>query len=128
MAGGGEAAGTPALSVVISTLGNYAVLERVLDGYDAQDAPPGTFEVVVVADRADPDPAAVDRAIGEGRPYAVTRLTGRTPGLSANRNTGWRAARAPLLLFTDNDTIPVAQLVSEHLAWHREHPAEEVAV
>ena len=57
----------------------------------------------------------------------MRRITGGRPGLSANRNAGVRDARAPLVLFTDNDTIPVPQLVSEHLAWHRSHPAPEVA-
>jgi GT2 family glycosyltransferase len=127
MAGPGEAAERPELSVVLSTLGNYEVLRRVLDGYSAQDAPPGSFEMIVVSDHADPDPEAVDEAIGT-RPYPVRRLTGHRPGLSANRNTGWRAARAPLVLFTDNDTIPVASVVREHLAWHRRHPAPEIAV
>ena len=117
----------PELSVVISTLGNYDVLRRVLDGYARQDAAPGSFEVLVVVDHADPDPAALHEAIGD-RPYPTRVLRGHRPGLSANRNAGWRAARSPLVLFTDNDTIPVRRFVSEHLAWHRRHPADEVAV
>jgi GT2 family glycosyltransferase len=115
------------LSVVISTLGNYPGLKRVLDRLESQDAEPGSFEVLVVNDVADPEPAAVDRAVGT-RPYPVRRLTGTRPGLSANRNTGWAAAEAPLVLFTDNDTLAERQLISEHLAWHRQHPAEEVGV
>ncbi len=103
------------------------MLERVLDGYSRQTAEPGSFEVLVVVDRADPDQAAVDAAIGT-RPYAVRRLTGHRPGLSANRNTGWRAAEAPIVLFTDNDTIPVPEFVAEHLAWHADNPQDEVAV
>jgi GT2 family glycosyltransferase len=69
----------------------------------------------------------VAAAIGE-RPYRVRRLSGEIPGLSANRNAGWRAAEAPLVLFTDNDTIPEPGLVSAHLAWHGREPAPEVAV
>jgi GT2 family glycosyltransferase len=117
----------PELSVVISTLGNHALLRRVLDGYERQTASPESFEVLVVADCAEPEPAAVEAAIGE-RAYPVRRLSGAVPGLSANRNVGWRAARAPVVLFTDNDTIPVPELVSEHLAWHRRWPEDEVAV
>jgi GT2 family glycosyltransferase len=117
----------PALSVVLSTLGNYPVLRRVLDGYDHQDSGPGSFEVLVVADRAEPDIEAVRSAIGE-RSYRLRLLRGEVAGLSANRNTGWQAARAPLVLFTDNDTIPIPGLVSEHLEWHRRFPADEVAV
>lgn len=117
----------PELTVVLSTLGNYPVLQRVLDGYEHQDAPAGAFEVLVVADRKEPDLAAVDAAVGT-RPYPVRRLTGDVAGLSGNRNTGWRAARAPVVLFTDNDTIPVPALISRHLAAHRRHPEDEVAV
>jgi cellulose synthase/poly-beta-1,6-N-acetylglucosamine synthase-like glycosyltransferase len=117
----------PRLSIVLSTLGNYPVLKRVLDGYDRQTAPAGSFELLVVADRAEPDLDAVDAAIGE-RSYPVRRLVGVVPGLSANRNTGWRAARAPVVLFTDNDTIPVRRLVAEHLGLHDRHPEERVAV
>lgn len=117
----------PELSVVVPTLGSYDLLRRVLDGYARQDAPPGSFEVVVAMDRADPQPDAVERAIAD-RPYPVKRITGDRPGASANRNAGVRNSRAPLVLFTDNDTMPVAGLVSEHLAWHRRHPEPEVAV
>src|SRR4051812_29281185 len=103
------------LSVVISTLGNYSGLRRVLDRLEVQDAEPGSFEVLVVADIADPEPAAVDSAIGD-RPYPVRQLTGGRPGLSSNRNTGWGAADGQLVLFTDNDTLAEPQLISEHLA------------
>jgi len=115
------------LSVVLPTLGNHEVLARVLDGYERQDVPAGSFEMIVVSDRAEPDVARVDAVIGE-RPYPVRRLTGRIAGASGNRNTGWGAARAPIVLFTDNDTIPVPALVSEHLRSHAAHPEREVAV
>src|SRR4051812_21057920 len=117
----------PQLSVVLSTLGMHDALRRVLDGYSDQDAPHGSFELVVVMDRAEADPDAVAAAIGE-RSYPVRRITGPSPGLSANRNAGWRAANAPLVLFTDNDTIPVRRLVSEHLDWHARNLEEEVAI
>src|SRR5215208_1358528 len=117
----------PELSVVISTLGMYDALGRVLHGYSRQNADARAFDVVVVVDQADPSPEKVDELLGERR-YPVRRITGDRPGLSANRNAGVRAAAAPLVLFTDNDTIPTPGLISEHLAWHRENPAEEVAV
>ena len=113
--------------MVISTLGNYATLERVLDGYSRQTAPAGSFEVVIVMDAAEQRPDAVEGAIGE-RPFPLRRISGPVPGLSANRNAGWRAAEAPLVLYTDNDTIPVHRLVAEHLKWHERYPEEEVGV
>jgi GT2 family glycosyltransferase len=115
------------VTVVIPTLGNYATLARVLDGFENQDAEPGSFEVIVVSDVADPEPAAVTQAIGERR-FPVRSITGSLPGASANRNAGWQIASTPLVLFGDNDTIPTARHVSEHLRWHRRHPEEEVGV
>jgi GT2 family glycosyltransferase len=115
------------LSIVISTLGNYGTLARVLDGYSRQDAPEGSFEVLVVMDAAEKEPGKVEEAIAS-RPYPLRRISGAVPGLSANRNAGWRAANAPVVMFTDNDTIPVRRLVSEHLRWHRRHPQEETCV
>jgi GT2 family glycosyltransferase len=78
-------------------------------------------------DAAEEQPDGVERAIGT-RPFPLRRISGAVPGLSANRNAGWRAAEAPLVLFTDNDTIPVRRLVSEHLRWHARFPDEEVGV
>jgi GT2 family glycosyltransferase len=115
------------LSVVLPTLRNYSVLERVLDGYAVQDVPAGSFEMLVVADRHEPDLAAVIAAIG-ARPYTVRLLRGPIPGASANRNAGWRAAHAPIVLFTDNDTVPDRSLVAEHLRSHKRRPEVEVAV
>jgi GT2 family glycosyltransferase len=127
VAAGPRAQNTPDLTVVISTLGNYETLRRVLDGYSRQDAAYDSFEVIVVVDAADPRPDAVAKAIGT-RPFRVRQIIGAEPGLSSNRNAGWRAVEAPLVLFTDNDTIPVQRLVSEHLRSHREHPDEEVGI
>ena len=117
----------PEISVVISTLGNYEGLSRVLDGYELQDAPRDSFEVLVVVDCADPHPERVDTLVAD-RGFAARRLTGHRRGLSANRNRGVEEAASPLILFTDNDTIPSPQLVSEHLAWHRRWPEPEVGI
>jgi GT2 family glycosyltransferase len=117
----------PRISVVVSTLGNHEGLRRVLDRFESQTAALEDFEVIVVADIADPDPAAVDTAVGQ-RPYPVVRITGHRPGLSANRNAALPHVRAPLVLYTDNDTLAEPQLISEHLSWHEREPDDVVGV
>lgn len=115
------------LSVVIPTLRNYELLARVVDGFARQHDRTPSFEVLVVVDPEDPDPGAADRAIGR-RTFPVRRLTGAQPGASGNRNTGWRAACGPIVLFTDDDTVPAPDLVAEHISWHQRFAAPETAV
>jgi len=117
----------PEVSVVIPTLGSHDRLSRVIDGYANQDASAESFEVIVVMDVAEPDPERV-RAVAADRSCGVRVLTGPLPGASANRNAGIEAATAPILLLTDNDTIPTPQLISEHLRWHQRYPQPEVGV
>jgi len=118
--------GEPKLSIVIPTLGRHGTLARVLERLERQTAP-DTFEVLVVVDEEETDLSAVGAAVA-GRPYPLRTLVRPSPGASAARNTGWRAARAPLVLFLDDDVMPEAPLVSEHLDWHSRHPAPEVGV
>lgn len=116
------------LSVVIPTFRRPELLGRVLDRLQAQrGVKPGSFEVIVVRDIADDDAAAVERAIGD-RPFPVQLLTGPSPGVAATRDTGWRQAEAPLVLFIGDDMLPQAGLVAEHLGWQERHPEPEVAV
>ena len=111
---------------MIPTLRRHGKLRRVLDRLERQSSP-ARFELLVVADAAEPDPAGLD-AVLAGRPYPARRLVGSRPGASAARNAGVRAAAAPLVLFLDDDVLPEQQLVAEHLSWHERHPGEEGGV
>jgi GT2 family glycosyltransferase len=99
----------------------------VLDRLQRQTADPAAFEVVVAADAAEADLRALDE-LAKARPFPVRRLQASRPGASAARNAGWRAAQAPLILFLDDDILPEAGLIAEHLAWHGREPGEEVGV
>src|SRR5262249_23131918 len=92
----------------------------------AQDTPE-PFEIIVVLDGAD-DPSRdvleswqTQKAFGELRWCEQPRQ-----GQATARNTGSFFARAPILLFLDDDCIPEHDLVGIHLAHHR--AGERIAV
>lgn len=119
----------PRLSVVIPTYRRPRELGRTLEALERQRPGTGPFEVVVVDDPREDDPAAVAAAVDAGRrPYPVRQLSRERPGVSAARNAGWRAARGPLVLFLGDDVLAAPDLVAEHLAWHDRHPDEPVGV
>ncbi|MFX1767399.1 glycosyltransferase [Paraburkholderia sp. A1RI-2L] len=98
------------ISVVVPTYRRPELLERCLGALCAQDLEPADYEIIV----CDDGPEAATRASVE-RTAALHARRGlairyvpvhETQGPAAARNAGWRAARAPCLAFTDDDTLP----------------------
>lgn len=86
----------PSVSVVVATRNRAALLERLLASLRAQSVE--DFEVVVVDDGStDRTPEVLAAAGVRALRHAVSR------GPAAARDAGWRAARAPLIAFTDDD-------------------------
>ena len=110
MRGEGDNA-VPEVSVVMATYRRPALLRRCLEAVLAQrgfEDGPG-FEVIVVDDGRSADTAAVVRelaASSAGRPCLRYIEAQGTRGPAGARNLGWRSARAEVIAFTDDDTVP----------------------
>lgn len=110
----------PLISVVIPTYARPQLLWRCLDALAAQDLDPAASEIIVVDDaRSDAARTLVYtfiRECGGGRAIRYLRPPFGKRGPAAARNAGWLAARAELVAFTDDDTIPMPNWLSEGLA------------
>ena len=106
----------PRIAVVVATHDRAHRLGLLLDALRAQTLPPEQFEVVVVDDgSADATPAVLADAERAGD--LDLRVLRREPagGPARARNLGWRAARAPLVAFTDDDCRPTPTWLEEYL-------------
>lgn len=104
----GEPAGPgPKVSVVVATHGRAGLLGRLVTALEKQTLDRQDFEVVVVDDAsADDTPDELHR-LAASSPLALRVLRQATrQGPAAARNAGWRAARAPVVAFTDDDCVP----------------------
>jgi len=88
----------PEVAVVIPTRDRETRLAFALEALAGQTLDPDRFEVIVV------------RPAGSGEPYAeppdglrLQSLESARAGTAIQRNLGWRAAKAPLVAFTDDD-------------------------
>ncbi len=115
----------PALSVVIPTHGRARLLARVVQHLERERGV--AFELIVVIDAQAVEVDAIHKAVA-GSDLDARVLAARHPGASAARNVGWRAARAPIILFIGDDTLPESRLLAEHMAWHDRHPEGNVSV
>lgn len=102
------------LSVVIPSHNRRDPLLRTLEALRSQTLPADRFEVIVVLDAAtDDSAAALDRL---GPPYRFRHMPCDGRGPAAARNTGARAARAPRLVFLDDDILADPGFLEAHLA------------
>jgi GT2 family glycosyltransferase len=104
------AASTPALSVVVPTCGRIKLLERCLAALLRQSLAGRHYEIIVVDDHPNvltEELVSRSRAgiAGPGPALTYVANAGRH-GPAAARNRGWRLARAPIVAFTDDDTVP----------------------
>lgn len=117
----------PAVSVIIPTCNRAGVLELCLAALERQDCDPALFEVIVCDDGSqDGTPAVAGRFAARHPRFRFLRQ--ENSGANAARNRAIRAAKAPLLLIINDDTIATPRLVGEHLRTHAEERDERVAV
>jgi glycosyltransferase involved in cell wall biosynthesis len=95
---------TPAVSVVVATRDRERRLAALLCSLDEQTLDPSRYEVIVVDDASRDGAAELLRGQADVAAYDLRPVMLPTPGGPARaRNIGWRAARAPLVAFTDDD-------------------------
>lgn len=113
-------ASTLDISVVVPTWRRPDLLERCLDALTKQTLEPERYEIVICDDGPDDATREVVHhyaAAHEARGLRIDYLPIRaSQGPAAARNAGWRHARAPVIAFTDDDTIPDAHWLERGLA------------
>jgi GT2 family glycosyltransferase len=108
------------VSVIVPTYRRPALLAACLGALCEQDFPPCRYEIVVCDDGPDDATRACVERLAEahcarGPAVRYVPVTG-TQGPAGARNAGWQAARAPLIAFTDDDTLPDPHWLSAGVA------------
>lgn len=106
--------GRARLTVVIPTYRRSDLLGRCLDSLAAQDAR-GSFDVVVVDDASGDETTRMLEARSAAFPELTWTSLPANRGQAAARNKGVELARAPVVLFVDDDIVASPSLVSTHL-------------
>ncbi|RKZ41662.1 MAG: glycosyltransferase family 2 protein [Gammaproteobacteria bacterium] len=99
----------PPLSVVIIGRNEGQRLVDCIRSVQNMNDPPSGMEIIYVD--SDSTDGSVDRAKALGTKVLVVHP--ERPAAAIGRNAGWRAAKAPLILFLDGDTILHPDFVKE---------------
>ena len=106
------------VSVVVPTYRRPDLLKRCLEALLRQDLDAAAYEVIVADDAASNETRQlVQQFNGAARQPQLKYIpVHNTQGPAAARNVGWRAARCPIIAFTDDDCIPQPAWLRQGLA------------
>jgi len=108
----------PKVSVILPVGNRQAYLAEALDSILAQTFT--DFELLVVLDGVPPEVEAIVQAYSDPR-MRLLRLPVNL-GISAARNTGLVAARAPYIAYMDSDDVALPRRLERQYAWLEAHP------
>jgi GT2 family glycosyltransferase len=107
---------SPEVSVVVPSHDRPDGLARLLDALAGQTLERDRYEVVVAHDSSGPETEELLRSHPLASAGVLRHLSfAPGPGPAQKRNAAWRAARAPLIAFTDDDCRPDARWLEELL-------------
>ncbi len=106
------------LSVVIPTHNRPEALRNTLTALATQTLPADRFEVLVVDDGSEEANRVPLRAMRES--FCFTLVEKEQGGLASARNRGAEQATGEILHFLDDDVIPAAETLEQHVKSHQE--------
>ncbi len=104
------------ISVVIPTYNRLDRLKRVLAALEKQTFPSTAWEVVVVSDGSQDGTNEYLQSLHT--PLRLTPVLQENQGVAAARNAGIARAQGHIVLFIDDDVVPVPELMQEHWRIH----------
>jgi GT2 family glycosyltransferase/glycosyltransferase involved in cell wall biosynthesis len=122
-----EPANAPEISVLIATYERPDLLRACLASFAHQTIDPSRYELVVVDDGSTGDD--LDRVIAEfSSQLQIIGVRIEHGGRSAAKNHAVLLARAPIVLFFDDDDRAAPDYLERHLEAHGAKPEEGVAI
>jgi GT2 family glycosyltransferase len=116
------------VSVVIPTFNRKQVLAKAFQAHLAQSALDEIKEILIVDDGSTDGTESQVSALASKSSVPVRYCKQSKLGQAAGRNFGIREATGEIILFADDDIIPAADLLAEHLRWHDRYPEPHVVV
>jgi GT2 family glycosyltransferase len=112
------------VSVITPTYNRRESLLATLRALERQTFPADQFEVLVIVDGG--TDGSADACRGLQVPYTLRVIEQDNAGPAVARNAGCEQARAPLLVFLDDDVIPDAEFLMAHWRVHQQAPKRVV--
>jgi glycosyltransferase involved in cell wall biosynthesis len=113
-------------SIILPTHNRLNTLKLVLAGIQKLNYPAQQFELVVVSDGSTD---GTDQFLANLQtPFRLKTIFQHNQGVASARNAGIECAQGEIVVFLDDDTLPVADFLSEHDRMHKQHGPKTVVL
>lgn len=114
----------PKISVIVPTYNRVRYLKVTLDSIIKNNVSPYLFELLVIDNNSgDSTSEYVAKCQAEHPDHRIRYVIEKNQGASFARNRGIQDAKAPLLLFVDDDEIADANLIQEWISFFERYPS-----
>lgn len=118
----------PDVSIVLPTYNRRLQLQQVLVGLERQSYPASKFEVIVISDGSTDGTNEYLQGLRAQSPLTLNVVVQANQGPSAARNSGIHQAAGTIVLFLDDDVVPVPDLIAQHMATHAQFSDDVVVI
>lgn len=120
---------SPEISVVIPAYNCMHTLPQVIAKLLEQSHAASGMEIIAIDDGStDGTREWLQNLTSKTQATKLKFLVQGNQGPASARNQGIEIAQGKIILFLDADVIPSAELLSAHLNFHRQHPADNIAL
>ena len=116
------------ISVVIPTFNRKNILGKCLEAYFQQTYPKEKIEILIADDGSTDATEHYITEIQKKSPIRIRYLKQENTGVTFARNLGIKNSQNQIILLSDDDIIPVSNLIEEHLRWHNLYPRGQDAI
>jgi glycosyltransferase involved in cell wall biosynthesis len=117
---------SPAFSVIVPTYNRAESLSKVIESLFAQSFQ--DFEIIVVDDGSTDATESTVEKLQKKSAHALLYFKQQNNGAGAARNLGIKHANGELVLFIDDDVLPIPNLIEEHVSAHKRHSGINIAI
>lgn len=116
------------LSIIIPTYNRCYILQKCLIAINNQKTNNHQLEIIVSDDGSTDSTEEITKEFTNYSRWPIQYFKQKNKGANAARNNAIRSAKGQIVLFINDDVLPIPRMINYHAQTHESYPAENIGV